>query len=88
MAEVLARNNDLAAATLRLRQAQLQAGLARNDRWPQPGAQTSTSASRNLDGGPTSRAYPTAFNLSYEVDLWGRLDALADAAEWAAVATE
>ncbi|MFN3814702.1 efflux transporter outer membrane subunit [Brevundimonas sp.] len=86
--DVLVLNNDLAAASLRVRQARLQAGLARSDQWPQPGAQISASASRDLDGGSVTESYSTGVSLSYEVDLWGRLAALANAADWQAVASE
>lgn len=87
VSDVLARNNNLAAAGLRLRQARLQAQLTRSNQLPQPSGQASAGASRGLDGGPTSESYAASLGLSYELDLWGRLAALTDAAEWEAAAT-
>ena len=71
----LERNNDLAAAAWRVRQARLQADMAASDLLPTPSASLSSGASRALDGGnrSTSRSSGASLGLSYEVDLWGRL---------------
>ena len=87
VADVLARNNDLAAAALRVRRAQLQAGLADTDRLPRFGASISADASGEL-GKRFDDRYSAGASVSYEVDLWDRLGALADAADWEAAATE
>lgn len=84
---VLERNNDLAAAGLRLRRAQLQAGLARTDMLPVLSGSGRASTDRNLDDGSSSRAYSWSFGLGYEIDLWGRLASRRDAADWAAAAS-
>lgn len=85
----LERNNDLAAAALRVRQAQLRAGLARSDQFPTVGANLDLSRQRQLDGDRTIVRNNTAqLSVSYELDLWGRLDSLTDAAQWEALATE
>ncbi len=84
---MLERNNDLAAAALRLRRAQLQAGLARTDLFPQASGRAGADVDRPLDGGNTSDRYSWSFGLNYEVDLWGRLARQRDAAEWAAAAS-
>jgi NodT family efflux transporter outer membrane factor (OMF) lipoprotein len=84
----LARNNDLAAATIRVRRAQLQADLARNQFVPAVSAGVSSGVSRSLDhGGPSSRSHSASLSVSYEVDLWGRLGSERDAAAWEALAT-
>lgn len=84
-----ARNNDLAVAALRVRQAQLQAGLAQSDLWPDVSAGVSGSGRRGLDmSDDWARSSGMNLNLSYEVDLWGRLASLKDAADWEALATE
>jgi len=85
---VLARNNDLAAATIRVRRAQLQADLARNQFVPAVSAGVNSGISRSLDhGGPSSRSNAASLSVSYEVDLWGRLGSERDAAVWEALAT-
>lgn len=86
VADVLSRNNDLAAATLRVRRAQLQAGLADTDRLPRFGASLSADASGPI-GEEVEDRYSVGASVSYEVDLWDRLGALADAADWEARAT-
>ncbi len=84
----LARNNDLAAATIRVRRAQLQADLARNAFVPSVSASVSAGASRRIDeSAPTSRSNSASLSASYEVDLWNRLGSERDAATWNAVAT-
>ena len=85
----LARNNDLAAAALRVRQAQLQAGIAGTAGSPQLSGNVSASGSRRLEGSgnATARSSGVSASVSYEVDLWGRVAATRDAAEWTARAT-
>ena len=85
--EVLNRNPNLAAATIRVRRAQLQAGLTRNNQIPQLSASGSASGSRPLDGGSTTESYRVGASVSYEVDLWNRLGNLTNAAQWEALAT-
>ena len=79
--DVLARNNDLAAAALRVQQAQLQAGLTRLDQLPSASGGISASTS-------DSTRYSASLGVSYEVDLYGRLAAATRAANWEAQATE
>ncbi|WP_295851543.1 efflux transporter outer membrane subunit [uncultured Xylophilus sp.] len=87
VALALERNNSLAAATIRVRRAQLQAGLAAHNLRPQFTGGVSASAARPLDGGPSSRGASLNLGASYEVDLWNRLGSLRDVAQWEAVAT-
>lgn len=83
----LRTNNDLAIATARVRQAQAIAGLTRNELFPQLSGGASASGQRPLDGGTTTRSYGASVAASYELDLWGRLGASRDAAQWEAQAT-
>lgn len=83
--EVLTRNNDLAAATILVRRAQLQAGLAAAQLLPQFSGDANANAVRRDEG--TDRTYGASLSASYEVDLWGRLAAQRDAARWEAQAT-
>ncbi|WP_218186384.1 efflux transporter outer membrane subunit [Terasakiispira papahanaumokuakeensis] len=85
--QVLATNNDLALATLTLAQARLQAGIADRDQYPDLSASLNASSQRPLtSGGSTTRRYGTTTSISYEVDLWDRLGALKDSADWTAQA--
>ena len=85
----LARNNDLAAAALRVRQAQLQAGLAAVPLLPTASGSLSSNASRRLEGSgnTTVRSSGATASVRYEADLWGRVASTRDAAEWTARAT-
>lgn len=85
----LARNNDLAAAALRVRQAQLQAGIAATALAPTAAGRLSSTSSRRLMGSDstTTRSSGASVSVSYEVDLWGRVDSTRSAAEWTARAT-
>lgn len=83
-----ARNNDLAVAALRVRQAQLQAGLSASDLWPDVSVSFSANQGRGLEHKQTwNKKSSGSLNVSYELDLWGRLASLRDASQWEAVAT-
>jgi len=85
----LARNNDLAAAAVRVRRAQLVAGLAQDDLYPLFGGRVGVDRSRALYGDRAiSRSNSAELTVSYELDLWGRLSRARDAAQWEADATE
>ncbi len=86
--QALARNNNLAQAAVKVRRAQLVAGQAASNQLPTLSAKGSATASRQLDGGPSTRLSTATAAVSWEVDLWGRLAALRDAADWEAQATE
>ena len=86
--DALARNNNLAQAAIKVRRAQLVAGQAASDRLPGISVRGSTNASQAIDGGTTTRSHSLSASASWEVDLWNRLGALRDAAEWEAQATE
>jgi NodT family efflux transporter outer membrane factor (OMF) lipoprotein len=85
----LERNNDLAAAAIRVRQARIAAGLAQDDLLPDLAAGLSTSHEKDLKhGGDWDNAHTASAKLSYEADLWGKLSRTYDAAQWEAAATE
>lgn len=84
--DVLAHNNDLAVAAIRVRKAQLQAGLAVDTQRPQV---TGAAAAEIVRGNDlTPRTYSNSLSTSYELDLWGKLAAESDAARWEARATD
>lgn len=91
--EALRRNNDLAAATIKVRRAQLQAGIAADQRLPVLSSSTSTAYNRYLRDNQSNvsnsyKSSSTGVTLSYEVDLWGKLGSQYDAKKWEALATE
>jgi outer membrane protein, multidrug efflux system len=89
---VLEANPDLRIAGASLRQAEALARVAGAARWPSASLGLNASRSRqNLIGFPlpgagdvisiTSNNFGLALNLSWEIDLWGRVDAAVEAAE-------
>ncbi|MFB2734650.1 efflux transporter outer membrane subunit [Shewanella mangrovisoli] len=85
--QVLSSNNDLTLATLTLQKARLQAGLARDDLYPQLSSNNTASVNKPLDGGSSSKAFQANLSVSYEVDLWGKVSANIDQAQWTALAS-
>lgn len=86
--QALARNNDLAAATLKLRRAQLQAGLAADQLNPTLGGSVGYSVESGLrrDAG-TTRGANARLEASWELDLWNKLGNQRNAADWEARAS-
>lgn len=86
----IARNPDLAVATLRVRRAQLQARLAENASLPIPSGSVSSGISRSLSGARTQAEETSSgtVELTWEVDLFGRLNTQQDAARFEALATK
>ncbi|WP_114099935.1 efflux transporter outer membrane subunit [Thalassospira profundimaris] len=93
IAKALETNNDLAAATIKVRQAQLTAGLAEDALYPNLSTEGDASTSRQFDSednrsnGDITRNYGLDAGISYELDLWGKLGHDYDAAKWEALAT-
>lgn len=87
---VLANNNDLFAANLRVRKALLQADMAGVTRVPAlSGTGNAQSTVPLADAGASSNSFSIGLGASYEVDLWGRLASSKDiAALQAAASTE
>ncbi len=95
IAQALANNRDLRAAALRVEEARALYGIQRADLFPAVGAQAGVDRSRtpadlNLTGRPlVGSAYQAGVGLSsWELDLWGRLRSLDDAALQSALASE
>jgi len=87
VSQVLSTNNDLTLATLTLRKARLQAGLAQDDLYPQLSANLGASRNQPLESGDGTQSYQANLSVSYEVDLWGKVSANIDQAQWAALAS-
>ncbi|MFB2681628.1 efflux transporter outer membrane subunit [Shewanella mangrovisoli] len=87
ISQVLSSNNDLTLATLTLQKARLQAGLARDDLYPQLSSNNTASVNKPLDGGSSSKAFQANLSVSYEVDLWGKVSANIDQTQWTALAS-
>ena len=84
---VLETNNDLALATLTLREARLEAGVTSDDSLPQFSSSLSAEKEWKLKNRNSSNSYSASASVSYELDLWGRVSASIDAAKWSAMAS-
>lgn len=84
----LRTNNDLAAAAIRVRRAQLKSGLADTNLTPSVNVAANSGITRDLETGTNSQNHTITGTLSYELDLWGRLAKLREASRWEAEATE
>lgn len=86
--DVIARNSDLAVAGIALKQARLQAKLTESQQGLRVGANASTGHNIDLSSGnDSSRGVSLNGNVSYELDLFGKLANQTDAARWEALAT-
>jgi NodT family efflux transporter outer membrane factor (OMF) lipoprotein len=86
--DVLMRNRDLRTAALRVQRARLQVGQARNERLPVASGSVSDSTREAIRGGaPDQDSASAQLSLSYEVDLWRRLETAETAADWGARAS-
>lgn len=92
--DALAYNNDLAAAAGRVLEARALLGGARSNQWPRieiGGAASRSKISSSQTFGvldPYRDAFSLSANLSYEIDLWGRLSRGKEAALATLVASE
>jgi len=86
--QALRTNNDLTAATLKVRRAQLKSGLTDTNMTPSVGISAETGFDRDLNRSTVSESHSVIGTLSYELDLWGRLARLRDADRWEAEATD
>ncbi|GAA5785000.1 efflux transporter outer membrane subunit [Chitiniphilus shinanonensis] len=83
-----ASNADLASAVLKLKQAGYTLEQAQLDRRPDVSVSGKVSANRDLRRNESlGESYNFSAGLSYELDLWGRLADLEDAARWRQGAT-
>jgi NodT family efflux transporter outer membrane factor (OMF) lipoprotein len=86
---MLAANNDLAAAGLKLQQARLTAGLTNTNQHPDVALTGAGSNTRSFNDNTQPReSYSTSLGLSYELDLWGKLARAREQSTWLANATE
>jgi len=85
--QVLTSNNDLALATLKVRTAQLQAGITADEQWPSFSAGADLARSKNLKNGDNSKSNSVSASVSYEIDLWGKLSSQTAMARWEFEAT-
>ncbi|MBF0785086.1 TolC family protein [Muribacter muris] len=91
----LANNIDLAKAAIAVNRALYNANLVGADLVPTFNGSGSASASKGVGSadrnavstGTSNRSNQLGFNLSYTLDLWGRLKDIASAAEWEHKAT-
>lgn len=84
--ESLESNHDLRIAVARVDQARALAGIARSEQFPSVDA--GASASRNGYDETTSNRFAVGADLSFELDLWGRLRRANEAARAELLATE
>lgn len=86
--QVLAHNADLITAGIKLHKAQLQLQLIRHEQGLNWSADLATGRNHDLSGQGRSDSSSASLGLSYELDLWGKLDAARDEAQWELKATE
>ncbi|WP_207794005.1 efflux transporter outer membrane subunit [Ramlibacter algicola] len=77
----LANNRDLRVALLNVEQARAQYDIRRADLYPTVGVGVNASRAPNPSNGEQSTSFQAGFSVSaWEIDLWGRLRALSEAA--------
>src|SRR4051812_34690732 len=88
--EAIAGNLDLHAAAARVERARAEAGIARSFLYPDVSGTASYTAQQNsgTDDGDAHQAAAYGFQLSWEIDLFGRLRREREAAVAAMLATE
>ncbi len=86
--QVMQKNSDLSIAGIALKQARLQAQLTENQQGLRVGSSLSTGHNFNLSNGHDSaQGLSLSGNVSYELDLFGKLANQTEAAQWEALAT-
>ena len=87
--QVLSSNTDLAVAGINLQQARLRAGLIDNRSGLRVNSSASTGHNFDLHSGEnSSKGVSLKTDVSYEVDLFGKLARQTEASRWEALATE
>lgn len=84
----LTTNNNLAAATIKVKRAQLSSRLTDTNLTPAVSVNATSSLSRDLNNRRDTRTSGVSATASYELDLWGKLASARDASKWEAEATE
>lgn len=86
--QALDNNIDLKQAAISVNRALYQANILGADLVPSFNGSAGASASKNLKSGGSSNSFSSQLGLSYELDLWQRLSATADAQVWEYRATQ
>lgn len=87
--QALSNNTDLKKAAINVNKALYQANILGAGLGPAFNASVGASANKNLkDGGSSTPSFSSQLGLSYEIDLWQRLNAKADAQVWEYQATQ
>jgi NodT family efflux transporter outer membrane factor (OMF) lipoprotein len=84
----LTTNNDLAAAAIRVKRAQLSSKLTDTNLTPTVSAAVTGSLTRDLSSHRQTKTSGATLSTSYELDLWGKLAGARDASRWEALASE
>jgi NodT family efflux transporter outer membrane factor (OMF) lipoprotein len=84
----LKSNNNLAAAAIKVRRAQLNAKLTNTNITPSVSVGANSGINRDLKNHVNTKSNSVTGTVSYELDLWGRLASARDASRWEADATE
>ena len=89
ISQMLATNNDLAAAGIQLQLARVAAGLTNTNLTPNVSVSGSASNTKNLNNNTDPKeTYSSSISLSYELDLWGKLAREREQSAWKVKATE
>ncbi|WP_373752784.1 TolC family protein [Neisseria weixii] len=86
--QALDNNIDLKQAAISVNRALYQANILGAHLVPSFNGSAGASASKNLKSGSSSNSFSSQLGLSYELDLWKRLSATADAQVWEYRATQ
>ncbi|NVN99977.1 MAG: efflux transporter outer membrane subunit [Geobacteraceae bacterium] len=84
----LKANNNLAAATVRVRRAQLTAKQTDTNLTPTVSVGANSSYRLDLNNHVDNKSSGATGTASYELDLWGKLASARDGSQWEAAATE
>ncbi|MRR55190.1 MAG: efflux transporter outer membrane subunit [Deltaproteobacteria bacterium] len=84
----LKTNNNLAAATIKVKRAQLSSRLTNTNLTPSVSATVNSSLNRDLNSHRDTKSSGATATASYEIDLWGKLASAREASKWEAEATE
>ena len=85
----LANNYDLKTAALNVESAYANLGLSRADLFPTLSSSWSAGANRDISTGSNwNKTYSSGFNVSYELDLFGKIRSAVNAEGWNAKASE
>lgn len=83
----LRTNNNLAAATIKVKRAQLASRLTDTNQTPSLSANATSSQTRDISNHRDTKTSGATVSASYELDLWGKLASARDASKWEAEAT-